>query len=98
MAENSNLRDRLAIDRTELANERTLLAYVRTALTLFLVGMSFIHVPMFHPDPEFGGLAYGVTGWLFAGAGGVTAVIGYRRYRRFRSRASGEASPPARTD
>lgn len=98
LAENPNLRDRLAIDRTELANERTLLAYVRTALTLFLVGMSFVHVPMFHPDPEFGGLTYGVTGWLFAAVGGATAAIGYRRYRQFRSRAPKEASSPPRTD
>lgn len=80
------LRDWLAIDRTVLANERTLLAYVRTALTLFLVGMSFIHVPMFHPDPEFGGLAYGLTGWLFVVGAGTTALIGYVRYRKFQAR------------
>lgn len=87
MKEDLILRNRLAIDRTVLANERTLLAYVRTALTLFLVGMSFIHVPMFHPDPEFGGLAYGLTGWLFVAGAGTTALIGYVRYRRFRARA-----------
>ena len=80
------LRDRLAIDRTILANERTLLAYVRTALTLFLVGMSFIHVPMFHPDPDFGGFAYGMSGWLFVSAAVVVAVVGQVRYRRFRAR------------
>lgn len=80
------LRDRLAIDRTILANERTLLAYVRTALTLFLVGMSFIHVPMFHPDPDFGGLIYGLSGWLFVSAAVVVAVVGQVRYRRFRAR------------
>lgn len=32
------LRDRLAIDRTALANERTLLAYARTALMLIASG------------------------------------------------------------
>jgi len=36
------LRDRLAIDRTILANERTYLAYIRTALALFAAGASFL--------------------------------------------------------
>ena len=80
------LRDRLAIRRTVLVNERTLLAYVRTALTLFLVGMSSIHVPMFQPNPEFGDLAYEITGWLFVAGAAVTAVIGHLRFRRFRLR------------
>ena len=80
------LRDRLAIDRTVLANERTLLAYVRTALTFFLVGISFIHVPMLHPDPDFDGLVYGLSGWLFVSAAVTVAVVGYVRYRRFRAR------------
>jgi putative membrane protein len=92
------LRDRLAIDRTVLANERTLLSYVRTALTLFLVGMSFIHVPMFNPDPDFGGLAYGLTGWLFVVGAGATALIGHLRYRRFRGRALKAADLARRTE
>ena len=33
------LRDRLARQRTEMANERTLLSYVRTALGLIAVGI-----------------------------------------------------------
>lgn len=37
------LRDHLAIDRTRLANERTLMAYTRTALTLIIVGLTFLH-------------------------------------------------------
>jgi putative membrane protein len=80
------LRDRLAIDRTVLANERTLLAYVRTALTFFLVGISFIHVPMLHPDPDFDGLVYGLSGWLFVSTAVVVAAVGYVRYRTFRAR------------
>jgi len=33
------IRDRLARQRTELANERTLLSYIRTALGVFIVGI-----------------------------------------------------------
>lgn len=79
------LRDQLAIDRTVLANERTLLAYVRTALTLFLVGISFIHLPDLHPDPTFGGFFYGLAGWLFVAAAAVVLAIGYIRYRDFKA-------------
>ncbi|WP_420456287.1 YidH family protein [Rubrivirga sp.] len=38
------LRDRLALDRTVLANERTLLAYVRTALALLAGGVTLLHL------------------------------------------------------
>ena len=41
------LRDHLAADRTILANERTFLAYIRTALTLFVAGLSFVHLKVF---------------------------------------------------
>jgi putative membrane protein len=36
------LRDRLAIDRTKLANERTFLAYVRSAIMLFISGVTLV--------------------------------------------------------
>lgn len=35
----TQIRDRFALQRTELANERTLLAYVRTALGFVIVGV-----------------------------------------------------------
>ena len=79
------LRDRLAIDRTVLANERTLLAYIRTALTLFLVGISFVHLPDLHPDPSFGGLRYDVAGWLFMVAAAIVLAVGFFRYRGFKA-------------
>jgi putative membrane protein len=37
------LRDRLAVDRTVLANERTMLGYVRTAMAFLALGVSFLH-------------------------------------------------------
>ena len=43
VAEDTWLRDRLALDRTSLANERTLLAYVRTALGLVAAAAAAIH-------------------------------------------------------
>jgi putative membrane protein len=44
----TDLRDRLALDRTRLANERTLLSYVRTALALGAGGaglLKFVETP-----------------------------------------------------
>ena len=35
----TSIGDRLARQRTELANERTLLSYIRTAMGLFIVGI-----------------------------------------------------------
>lgn len=41
--ENTDVRDRLALIRTVLANERTFLAYLRTSLALLATGFSAIH-------------------------------------------------------
>ena len=84
--EESAVRDRLAVERTVLANERTLLAYVRTSLALFVVGITFIHLPGFHPEPGPWSLAYHTAGWLFLVAAVFVAVIGYRRYRSSQNR------------
>jgi len=76
MAEDSTLRDRLAVERTVLANERTLLAYVRTALAFVIAGVSAI---------EFLDVtALDVLGWIFVVAGAVTLVIGALRFARTR--------------
>lgn len=42
MREHLPLRDRLALDRTDLANRRTWLASARTGLALFVSGASFL--------------------------------------------------------
>jgi len=44
VAEDTWLRDRLALERTSLANERTLLAYVRTGLALVVAAAAAIHI------------------------------------------------------
>jgi putative membrane protein len=71
MPEDTWVRDRMAIERTSLANERTLLAYVRTAIALFVGGGTAIHFLQ--------SIIVDVIGWILI-AGGVF-VLGYGAYR-----------------
>ena len=68
------LRDELAIDRTILANERTVLAYFRSALTLVIVGVTFLHFF------EKGILPY--IGIVFIPCGLAVGAFGFIRYRK----------------
>jgi putative membrane protein len=77
-AEQTALRDRLALDRTALANERTFLAYVRTGLTLLVVGFSFIELPVFR-SPWFA-----IQGWAFVPLGVLTFAVGAWRFWKVR--------------
>lgn len=55
MKENKlNLSDRLAIERTHLANERTFLAFFRSAVFFLGTGMSIIHINFFEEIPHLG--------------------------------------------
>ena len=85
MASETELRDRLAVDRTELANERTLLAYVRTALALVGAGAALLHF--------FDTRAAGSWGWVFLAAGALTLPIGAWRFLTVR-RHLRERRPP----
>jgi putative membrane protein len=67
------LRDRLAIDRTNLANERTLLAYVRTAFMLLAAGGAAIKALP-------GDRAALVTGWALVAVGAIVACLGGLRF------------------
>jgi putative membrane protein len=70
------LGDRLALDRTVLANERTFLAYVRTALALLVGGASLIH---------FFDIAWAqITGWCLLPSAPLLLITGLWRYRRVR--------------
>lgn len=76
------LRDRLALDRTDLANERTLLAYLRTALMSLISGVTLIK--LFADSPAtvvFGYLLLPLS--LLVGAWGVARFL--RMRRRIRS-------------
>jgi putative membrane protein len=70
------LRDYLATDRTILANQNTFLAYLRTALTLFVVGITFIRF--------FDQLIVVIIGWVFIPIGIFTFLVGLVRYNRLR--------------
>lgn len=82
------LRDRLAENRTDLANERTLLAYVRTALTLFVAGVTFIRF--------FGYAVTTVMGWILIPLGIFTLVKGILSHRKMNRqiRKERENEPP----
>jgi inner membrane protein YidH len=67
------LRDHLAADRTALANERTFLAYVRTAFTMFIAGVTFLH--LFHSMISI------IIGWVLVPVGIVIMFVGLVRYR-----------------
>ena len=69
---------KLAADRTRLANERTLLAYVRTALGMLVVGGSLLKF--------FDGGLTNTLGVAFLLAGIAMAVLGF--YRALRTRRS----------
>lgn len=56
-----------------LANERTLLAWVRTGLTIQAAGYAITHFGA-------GSLSSVITGILAMVAGGLLALIGYRRF------------------
>jgi putative membrane protein len=78
------LRDRLALDRTHLANERTLLAYVRTAFMRLAAGATAVKL---FPDDRVAV----ITGWFLLGAGAVLALFGARRFVGVRRRIAQES-------
>ena len=71
--EDTGVRDRLALTRTELANERTLLAYLRTALAMEIAGVGALKL-----------FTHGLTtvvGWMLIAGGIMVLLIGAVRYR-----------------
>jgi putative membrane protein len=73
------LADRLAVERTQLANETTLLAYIRTALAIAAGGGTLLQFFSSHP-------ALFAVGWvLMASAGGLLA-FGINRFVAVRRR------------
>jgi putative membrane protein len=86
MAEDTKLRDHLALERTLLANERTLLAYVRTGLTIVAGGFAIAHF-------VDGRVAIG-TGLLLMIAGATAMSAGVWRFRSVLRRLRGSAPDP----
>ncbi len=67
------LTDRLALDRTLLANERTLLAYVRTAMMLAVSGITLIKLFPKEMAAEW-------SGWGLLTLAPVVVGFGVRRF------------------
>lgn len=74
----TDLRDKLAVERTRLANERTFLAYIRTALSLIAAGVVILQ--FFQERPHFPAIA-----WLLVLSGGFTLLFGIVRFFRVRA-------------
>ena len=72
------LRDRLAVDRTVLANERTFLAFLRTALTFGIGGATFIHF--------FDSGVTTVVGWILIPLGVAAGAVGLLRFLQYSRR------------
>ena len=76
---NSDNRDKLALERTRLANERTLLAYIRTGLSLLAASVIlFQFFSSIH--------AYIAIAWGLAVCGLVLLIIGLVRFMSVRKR------------
>lgn len=73
-----DLRDHLALDRTELALERTLLAYARTALGLVAAGVTIVQLGQFRGADGLG--------WVVVAMGLLVLLAGtWRTNRRWRT-------------
>jgi putative membrane protein len=70
-----SLTDRLALQRTRLANERTFLTYVRTSLAMLGFGLVLIQL---HP------VRTGLLGYGAVTAAVVVMLIGFVRFRQRR--------------
>jgi len=79
--EPTNLRNRLALDRTALANERTFLAYWRTALGAFIAGLMLLKLDWGEDRPLTHAL-----GAVFMVLAPLTAAVGIWRYRTMQAR------------
>jgi putative membrane protein len=66
------LRDKLAIDRTRLANKRTFLAMLRTGLYFSVMGLSVLNIKQLENLQNYS--------WIFFGISVVFIVLGVISY------------------
>jgi putative membrane protein len=83
MPESTELRDDLALYRTQLANERTLLAYTRTSLALVAAGVGVLQ--LFHGETAKASATAAI------GCGVLVMVIGTWRFLHVRRDLHGRA-------
>ncbi|HSI89510.1 MAG TPA: DUF202 domain-containing protein [Adhaeribacter sp.] len=81
---NREIRDNLAIERTEFANERTFLAFMRTALGLIVAGFSLVQF--------FQDRFYVWIGVLFLPAGLILGLLGLQKFLTRRRHITGKRS------
>ncbi len=71
------LRDRLAIERTKLANEHTFLAYFRSSIFFLATGLSIIHINFFNEVNYLGWSFVGISPLLLSA--GIVRLIKVRK-------------------
>jgi putative membrane protein len=76
------LTDKLAIERTRLANERTFLAYFRSAIVFLSSGFAIVKLEMLH-EIEWVGYALIIVGPVLLGIGLVRFVYVKRSIRKY---------------
>lgn len=72
------LRDKLAVDRTILANQRTLLSYIKTGI--FFISTA---VGIFYLEDED---QFGIVEWSLTMVGFLAFILGFAIYFRLRKR------------
>ena len=72
------LRDKLAIDRTVLANQRTLLSYIKTGIFFGSTAVGLFYLE--HKEH------FGITEWLLSAIGFFAIGLGFIIYFRMRKR------------
>ncbi|NVK54691.1 MAG: DUF202 domain-containing protein [Alteromonadaceae bacterium] len=75
MGSDTDVRDKLALERTRLANERTFLAYIRTGLSL--LGAAAVLFQFFSSIN-----AYLAIAWVLVALGAAVLVVGVFRFKR----------------
>ncbi|WP_187262890.1 YidH family protein [Pontibacter beigongshangensis] len=71
---NTEIRDRMAMERTIFANERTLMAYLRTSLATMAGGFAAIKLS--------NDLYLKITGFMLLPVGIILAIYAFYRYRQ----------------
>lgn len=73
-----SINDRLAVERTSMANERTLLSYIRTSLALLAAGLTILKF--------FTSSGMHMLGYMLIPAGVGTLMVGLMNFYEVRSR------------
>lgn len=77
-ADNMNIRDFMAFDRTRLANERTLLAWFRTSIAIFITGGTLFKLYNDQQVYMVIGIGLVVTAIVVA----ITGIISFRKFKK----------------